>query len=70
MAGAGGFWNRGLEAARSASELLGELAVDQAEQIDVFGICEDLGLWLAFMPLENLLGSRIAQYQPTNGAKQ
>lgn len=61
MASVGGFWNRGLEAARSASELLGELAVDQAEQIDVFGICEDLGLWLAFMPLEKLLGALVTE---------
>lgn len=53
----GGRWERRIQAAESAGRLLDELAVDQAEQIDVFRICEDLGLWLAFLPLDNLLGA-------------
>lgn len=61
MAPQGGRWQRRILAAESASRLLDELAVDQSEQIDVFGICEDLGLWLAFLPLDNLLGAFIPE---------
>ena len=30
--------------------------MDQARQVDVFGLVESLGLWLAFFPLDGLLG--------------
>lgn len=48
---------RRLEAAESASRLLAEAGVDQTRQVDVFGLCEQVGLWLAFLPLDGLLGS-------------
>ena len=48
---------RRLEAAESASRLLAEAGVDQTRQVDVFGLCEQVGLWLAFLPLDALLGS-------------
>ncbi len=54
-------WQRRIQAAESAGRLLDELAVDQTEEIDVFGICEGLGLWLAFLPLDNLLGAFIPE---------
>lgn len=49
-------WQRRIAAAESANRLLDEAGVDQTRQIDVFGLCEDLGLWLVFLPLDNLLG--------------
>jgi predicted secreted protein len=54
-------WQRRVEAADSAMRLLDELAVDQSNQIDVFGLCEDLNLWLTFMPMDNLLGAFIPE---------
>lgn len=47
---------RSLAAATSASRLLNEAGVDQTRQVDVFGLVESLGLWLAFFPLDGLLG--------------
>lgn len=61
MASQGGRWQRRIQAAESAGRLLDELSVDPAEQIDVFGICEDLGLWLAFLPMDNLLGAFVPE---------
>lgn len=61
MAPQGARWQRRIQAAESAGRLLDELSVDQTEQIDVFGICEDLGLWLAFLPLDNLLGAFVPE---------
>jgi Zn-dependent peptidase ImmA (M78 family) len=61
MASGGGSWQRRLSAIESAGRLLTELGVDQNEQIDVFKICEDLGLWLAFLPMDNLLGAFIPE---------
>jgi hypothetical protein len=52
-----GSWQRRIQAAGSAGRLLDELSVDQTKQIDTFGICEDLGLWLAFLPMDKLLGA-------------
>ena len=52
---------RRLEAAESASQLLADSEVDQTRQIDVFGLCEQLGLWLAFLPLDGLLGSYLPE---------
>jgi len=57
----GGRWQRRIQAAESAGRLLDELSVDQTEQIDVFGICEDLGLWLAFLLMDNLLGAFVPE---------
>jgi len=61
MAPQGARWQRRIQAAESAGRLLDELSVDQTEQIDVFGICEALGLWLAFLPLDNLLGAFVPE---------
>lgn len=61
MAPQGGRWQRRIQAAESAGRLLNELSVDQTEQIDVFGICEDLGLWLTFLPMDNLLGAFVPE---------
>ena len=52
---------RRLEAAESASRLLADSEVDQTRQIDVFSLCEQLGLWLAFLPLDGLLGSYLPE---------
>ena len=52
---------RRLEAAESASRLLADSGVDQTSQIDVFSLCEQLGLWLAFLPLDGLLGSYLPE---------
>lgn len=54
-------WQRRIAAAESANRLLDEAGVDQSRQIDVFGLCEDLGLWLVFLPLDNLLGAYIPE---------
>ena len=52
---------RRLEAAESASRLLADSEVDQTRQIDVFSLCEQLGLWLAFLPFDGLLGSYLPE---------
>lgn len=52
---------RRLQAAESAGRLLAEAGVDQTRPVDVFGLCEQLGLWLAFFPLDGLLGSYIPE---------
>ena len=52
---------RRLQAAEAASRLLVEAGVDQTRQVDVFGLCEELGLWLAFFPLDGLLGAYLPE---------
>lgn len=52
---------RRLAAASSASRLLSEAGVDQTRQVDVFGLIETLGLWLAFFPLDGLLGAYLPE---------
>lgn len=52
---------RRLRAVASANELLAEACVDPAHQVDVFGLCERVGLWLAFQPLGRLLGAFIPE---------
>ena len=52
---------RRLQAAESASRLLVEAGVDQTRQVDVFGLYEELGLWLAFFPLDGLLGAYLPE---------
>jgi hypothetical protein len=61
MADQGPEWQRRIAAADSAHRLLDELGVDPTRRIDVFGLCEDLGLWLVFLPLDNLLGAYIPE---------
>jgi len=56
-----GAWQRSLRAADSAGRLLDELDIDPTRQVDVFSICEDLGLWLTFMPMDGLLGAFIPE---------
>ena len=50
-------WQRRLEAAESANRLLVEAGASQTQQIDVFAMCEQLGMWLAFFPLDGILGA-------------
>ena len=57
----GNAWQRSLQAAESAGRLLDELGVDQTRQIDVFSMCEDLDLWLAFLPMDGLLGAYVPE---------
>ena len=57
----GNTWQRSLQAAESAGRLLDELGVDQTRQIDVFSMCEDLDLWLAFLPMDGLLGAFVPE---------
>ena len=52
---------RRLMAASSANRLLNEAGVDQTRQVDVFGLVESLGLWLAFFPLDGLLGAYLPE---------
>ena len=52
---------RRLEAAESAGRLLADAGVDQTRKVDVFGLCEQMGLWLAFFPLDGLLGSYLPE---------
>lgn len=61
MVAQGPRWRRRIQAAESAGRLLDELAVDQTQQVDVFGLCEDLGLWLSFVPMDNLLGAFVPE---------
>lgn len=61
MAAGGGRWSRRVQAVESAGRLLAELEVNPASQVDVFGMCEDLGLWLAFLPMDKLLGAFIPE---------
>ena len=61
MAPQGARWQRRIQAAESAVRLLDELDVDTTQQIDVFRICEDLGLWLTFLPMDNLLGAFVPE---------
>lgn len=52
---------RRLMAASSANRLLNEAGVDQTRQVDVFGLIESLDLWLAFFPLDGLLGAYLPE---------
>lgn len=61
MAPQGDSWGRRIQAAESAGRLLDELSIDQSKQINVFGMCEDLGLWLVFLPMDNLLGAYVPE---------
>lgn len=61
MASMGNAWRRSLQAAESAGRLLNELGLDATRQVDVFSMCEDLGLWLTFMPLDGLLGAFVPE---------
>lgn len=54
-------WQRRIAAAEAALTLLEQQGIDQTQQIDVFDLCERLGLWLAFAPLDNLLGAFIPE---------
>ena len=48
-------------AASSANRLLNEAGVDQTRQVDVFGLIEGFDLWLAFFPLDGLLGAYLPE---------
>lgn len=61
MVSPGNAWQRSLQAAESAGRLLAELSVDATRQVDVFSMCEDLGLWLTFMPMDGLLGAFVPE---------
>ena len=57
----GNAWQRALQAADSAGRLLEELSIDPTRQVDVFSICEEVGLWLAFLPMDGLLGAFVPE---------
>jgi Zn-dependent peptidase ImmA (M78 family) len=44
-------------ALQSAADLLNELGIDDEQPVDVFGAIADLGLWLVFRKMDNLLGA-------------
>lgn len=48
---------RRIAVVEAALNLLDEHEIDQTQQIDVFDLCERVGLWLAFVPLDNVLGA-------------
>lgn len=54
-------WQRRLKSAESAGRLLDELGIDPTRRVDVFSLCEAVGLWIAFVPLRNLLGAFIPE---------
>ena len=56
-----GHRTRRLQAVASAYELLTDVGIDPTRQVDVFRLCEQLGLWLAFLPLDRLLGAFIRE---------
>lgn len=55
------FWQLRLEAVEAALSLLNEFSINQSEPVDVFGMCEQAGLWLAFVELDNVLGAYIPE---------
>jgi hypothetical protein len=61
MTSSGNAWQRSLEAAEAAGQLLNELGITPDRQIDVFSMCEDVGLWLTFMPMDSLLGAFVPE---------
>jgi len=48
---------RCLAAMQSAEETLRDLGIDSSDPVDVYAAIEDLGLWLVFRPLGDLLGA-------------
>jgi Zn-dependent peptidase ImmA (M78 family) len=46
---------------QAAADLLDELGVDQEQPVDVFGVIEQLGMWLVFQPFQSLLGAVVPQ---------
>lgn len=42
---------------QAAADLLNELGIDDEQPVDVFGAIADLGLWLVFSKMDNLLGA-------------
>lgn len=48
-------------ALQEADSLLQDLGIDQEAPVDVFDIVDQLGLWLVFNPLQNLLGATVPQ---------
>lgn len=57
--GASSFVARRRRAMQAAAELLVDLEIDQERPVDVFEVIEQLGMWLVFQPLKNLLGAVI-----------
>jgi Zn-dependent peptidase ImmA (M78 family) len=46
---------------QAAADLLDDLRVDQEQPVDVFGVIEQLGMWLVFQPFQALLGAVVPQ---------
>lgn len=46
-------------ALQAADELLNDLGINQEEPVDVFDVVDQLGLWLVFNRLDNLLGATV-----------
>ena len=59
MASSGSFTARRLHALQAAQRTLDDLGFDLTERIDVFDAIERLGLFVTFLPLDNLLGATI-----------
>ncbi len=57
----GNAWQQSIRAAESAGRLLDELGIEQTQQVDVFSMCETLGLWLTFLPMDGLLGAFVPE---------
>jgi predicted secreted protein len=49
--------SRRLGAVQAANDLLVQHGIDQHKPVDVFALCEELGLWLVFKPMAALLGA-------------
>jgi predicted secreted protein len=52
-------YRRRLIALDAAQRTLEELAIDPGRRVDVFDAIDRMGLWLAFLPLKNLLGAAV-----------
>lgn len=60
MARGGGTGGR-LRALQAAQETLDDLGLDLTRRIDVFDAVDRLGLWVSFLPLQNLLGAVVPE---------
>ncbi len=57
------FVGRRRHALQEAARTLDALGINQSQPVDVFAAINRLGLWLTFLPLQNLLGSFIPEGQ-------
>lgn len=57
----GGATGGRLSALQAAQETLDDLGLDLTQRIDVFDAVDRLGLWVSFLPLQNLLGAVVPE---------